>query len=123
MKRKIRGVWRLVGWTAIGLIALVAAATPLVLSLPQFGGELSGQRLERARRDPHFRDGRFVNPLPPAPFTFGYVRELIAGQLAASDARVPARPLPVVPVTAASLLSPAPDVAGSVAPQRLRAFW
>ncbi|HET7527737.1 MAG TPA: MBL fold metallo-hydrolase [Burkholderiaceae bacterium] len=123
MTRRKRSVWRILGWTAIALVAVVAVATPLVLSLPQFGGELSGQRLERARRDPHYRDGRFVNPLPPAPYTWGYMRELIAGQFAGSEARVPPQPLPRVSVTAASLQAPSTGAAGSSPPQRLRAFW
>lgn len=53
--RKGRG-WRNAGLVALALIALAAIATPLVLSLPQFGGEVAGERLARARADPHYRD-------------------------------------------------------------------
>ena len=48
MKNRERSVWRFVGIAAVVLIAVVAIATPLVLRLPQFGGELE-RRASRAR--------------------------------------------------------------------------
>ena len=50
----------------IGVVLLIGAAAVAILSLPQFGGKASGERLTRMRANPHFHDGRFVNDLPPA---------------------------------------------------------
>jgi L-ascorbate metabolism protein UlaG (beta-lactamase superfamily) len=98
----------------VALIALVAIGTPLVQSLPPFGGELSGERLARARANPHHRDGVFVNPRPPAPYTMSYLRDLLAGQFSGSELREPPAPLPLLRVAPASLQSAASG---------LRAFW
>ena len=102
MKRK-RSVWRFVGIAAVVLIAVVAIATPLVLSLPPFGGELTGERLARARANPHYRDGAFVNPLPPAAYTWGYAWVLLKGTFFGDEVREPPTPIPVVRLTAQSL--------------------
>ena len=114
--RQARRAWRVIGLVVAALVVVVAVATPLVLSLPQFGGELAGERLARARANPHYRDGRFVNPLPPAEYTWGYAWTLLKGTLFGSEVRVPPGALPVVPVTAASLATPPPNPG-------LRAFW
>jgi L-ascorbate metabolism protein UlaG (beta-lactamase superfamily) len=114
MKRK-RSAWRFVGIAVVVLIAVVAIATPLVLSLPQFGGELTGTRLARARANPQYRDGKFANPLPPASYTWADARALFVGQFFGDEVREPPGAIPVVPVTAASLQSP-PNPG-------LRAFW
>jgi L-ascorbate metabolism protein UlaG (beta-lactamase superfamily) len=113
--RKGRG-WRIAGGIAILLIAVAAVATPLVLSLPPFGGEVAGERLARARANPQHRDGRFVNPLPPAPYTWGYAWTLLEGTFFGSEVRVPPAPVPVVNVP------PARVHAASHNPG-LRAFW
>lgn len=114
--RNKRRVWRVIAIAALALAALVAIATPLVLWLPPFGGELGGERLARARASPLHRDGAFVNPLPPAAYTWAYARELFNGQFFGNEMREPPAPIPVVPVAAASLRS-APPTPG------LRAFW
>jgi hypothetical protein len=62
-----------------------------VLSLPQFGGRLDGERLVRARANPHYHDGRFVNPLPPAGYTLADAWTLLAGSSATRSAVRPAR--------------------------------
>jgi L-ascorbate metabolism protein UlaG (beta-lactamase superfamily) len=105
MKRK-RSAWRFVGIAAVVLIAVVAIATPLVLSLPPFGGELTGERLARARANPHHRDGAFVNLLPPAAYTWGYAWVLFKGTFFGDEVREPPAPIPVVRVTAQSLATP-----------------
>src|SRR5262245_21386448 len=70
----------------------------------------------RARANPLYRDGRFVNPLPPASYTWAAVQALIKGQFLGDEVRVPPRPLPVVSVPPSSLRD-APMSPG------LRAFW
>ncbi|HEX6018378.1 MAG TPA: MBL fold metallo-hydrolase [Burkholderiaceae bacterium] len=113
--RKGRG-WRIAGWVAIGLVVAAAVATPLVLSLPPFGGEVAGERLARARASPHYRDGSFANPLPPAPYTWGYAWTLLEGTFLGDELRVPPAAIPVVAVSPQALRT-APHKPG------LRAFW
>lgn len=113
--RRRRG-WRFAGLIAIGLLVAAAVATPLVLSLPQFGGEVAGERLARARADPHYRDGRFVNPLPPAPYTWAYAWTLFVGTFFGSEVRVPPAAIPVVAVSPQTLRAAPPNPG-------LRAFW
>ena len=114
MKRR-RKLWRVAGITAIALIAVAAIATPLVLALPQFGGALAGERLARARANPHHRDGAFANPLPPAAYTWADAWNLFKGQFFGDEVREPPGAIPVVAVAAASLRASAKP--------GLRAFW
>jgi L-ascorbate metabolism protein UlaG (beta-lactamase superfamily) len=113
-KPKKRRIGRTILITLVVLILVVAIGTPLVQSMSPFGAELSGERLARAQANPQFSDGRFVNPLPPAPYTWAYVRDLLAGQFGGDEAREPPMALPLVRVPPASLQSAAPG---------LRAFW
>ena len=101
---------------AAGVLAGIWVAAFVVLSLPQFGGELAGERLARARANPHYRDGAFVNPLPPASYRFVDVWNLLKGQLFGDEVRVPPSVIPIFPVDAAALKQ-APAARG------LRAFW
>ena len=48
------------------VVAVLVAAAWAVLSLPQFGADLSGERLARAKANPQYREGRFVNLEPEA---------------------------------------------------------
>ncbi len=113
-KPKKRRIGRAILITLVVLILAVAIGTPLVQSLPPFGGELSGERLVRTKTNPHYHDGKFVNPVPPAPYTWPYVRDLLAGQFSGDEAREPPMALPLVRVPPTSLQSAAPG---------LRAFW
>src|SRR5262245_19727851 len=66
----VAGIARRLVRTALVLAALAAvlgAAGWAVLQLPQFGAPMSGARLERAKANPQYRDGRFVNLEPEAP--------------------------------------------------------
>ena len=65
---------------AITLLLALFAAAAIVLSLPPFGARAAGERLARTQADPHFRDGAFVNDVPPAGYTVADVRALLAGQ-------------------------------------------
>ena len=100
---------------ALALVLLLGAATTWVLSLPQFGGGLDGERLARARANPHYHDGRFVNPLPPAGYTLADAWNLLAGQFG-DEVRSPPGPIPVLAVEPAALkaISATPG---------LQAFW
>ena len=99
-KRKRGFVWR---WLRRALIAfvvlLVALFAALVVSsswLQSFGGKLSGGRLERARRSPNFKDGKFVNSVPSDMLERGSFWTMLKDQLFGGEERVPKRELPVV---------------------------
>ena len=119
-QHKKRSLWRVIAIVAVVLIAGVAIATPLVLSLPPFGGEMNGERLARARANPLHRDGKFVNPLPPASYTWADVRNLFSGQFFGNEVREPPSPIPVVKVAprawAARRRRPACARSGSATP-------
>lgn len=97
------------------IVLLIAAIGAAVLSMPPFGGKASGERLARMQANPHYRDGRFVNDLPAAGYTFADVRALFVGQFFGDEVREPPGPLTIVRVEPAALkAAPAPG---------LRAFW
>jgi L-ascorbate metabolism protein UlaG (beta-lactamase superfamily) len=98
------------------LVLLLAAAAAFVLQTPPFGGKLAGDRLARARANPHYHDGAFVNPLPPAGYRAADVWNLITGQFFGDEVREPQSPIPVLAVAPETLKNPRP------APG-LRAFW
>jgi L-ascorbate metabolism protein UlaG (beta-lactamase superfamily) len=94
------------------LLVPVGAATALahaVWELPAaLGGRPSGERLERMRRSPRFRDGAFHNEVPasiaPASSGPGIMREMARGR----ELRRPRAAVPLVSPSAADLAT-APD--------------
>jgi hypothetical protein len=98
------------------LAAILAGAAMVVLRQPQFGGEVTGDRLARACANPLWGNGAFVNPLPPAPYTAAYVWAMLKGQFGGSEVRELPGAIPVVAVDAATLKGAPPA-------QTLRAFW
>ena len=94
------------------LAGMLVMSAVLVLQLPTFGGEMSGERLARMQRSPEYVDGRFVNK-PPYESTLALwqnIRDYAGGQV-----RTPPFAIPVVPLVPGSLRLP--PVAG------LRAIW
>jgi len=76
------------------LVIIVVAGVTVVLTGWYLSARLSGNRLERVEASPHYRDGRFVNFEPEAPFevTWAYVKEQLFGE----QQRVPPADIPVV---------------------------
>lgn len=109
-------------WLLRGVVALAALAAVLtaagcgVLSQPQFGAAMTGARLERAKANPQYRDGRFVNLEPETPSGFFALFGYMVRQFSGDEVRVPPAPLPVLAVDSAALAA-APPASG------LRAFW
>lgn len=114
MPARRRWTIALVGIAALAVLLFVAMR--LVFSMAPFGGRLEGARLVRAQANPGFLDGAFANPLPPAPYTLAYVRDLFVGQFLGDEVRVPPAPLPVRRIEPAELREAVPAPA-------LRAFW
>ena len=98
------------------VVAVLAAAGWAVLSQPQFGAPMAGARLERAKANPQYRDGRFVNLEPEMPTSTAALGNYIVRQFSGNEVREPPAPLPVVAVDKAAL-------AAAPAPSGLRAFW
>jgi L-ascorbate metabolism protein UlaG (beta-lactamase superfamily) len=110
-----RSRWRSAG-ILLALVVLVVAIGAFVLSMPPFGGKLTGDRLARARANPQYQNGVFVNPLPPAAYRAADVWPLISGQFFGDEVREPPSAIPVIAVAPDSLKS-------APAPSGLRAFW
>lgn len=98
------------------VVVMAVPAGGYVLSLPQFGGSLDGKTLERARHNAQFHDGKFVNVIPQAGYTWAEIREMFSEQVFGKQTRVPPKAIPVVQVTQDSLKTLAPTPG-------LRAFW
>ena len=109
--RLVRGAIVLAVLAGVG-----AGAGWAVLSQPQFGARMSGARLERAKANPQYRDGRFVNAQPEAPTTLAALGDYVVRQFSGDEVRVPPAPVPVRVVDAAALaLAPGASA--------LRALW
>ena len=104
------------GIVLAAVVAVLAAAGWAVLSQPQFGARMSGARLERAKANPQYRDGRFVNLQPETPTSLASLGGYIVRQFSGDEVREPPAPLPVMAVDKAAL-------AAAPAPIGLRAFW
>lgn len=109
---------RLRRWLTAGLVlaAVVAAVAAYIFSLPQFGARAEGERLARMRANPLYRDGAFVNPVPPASYRLADVWPTLAGQFGGDEVRVPPAAIPVLSIPPAELKAAPP-------PPSLRAIW
>ncbi|HLL85069.1 MAG TPA: MBL fold metallo-hydrolase [Longimicrobium sp.] len=111
LKSPKSGRWRRVmRRVLLGLVLLLVAVVVATLVstdwLASFGGRLEGARLERARRSPHFVDGKFRNAVPTQTMAPGSFWPMMRHQLFGDEERVPSKPPPVVPRTAADFATP-----------------
>ncbi len=111
MKLKHKKLW---GVILLLLIIFVIVAF-IILSLPIFGGEISGERLERVKANPQYQGGAFVNVEPQSPFSFSEVWSFLTESFFYDEIRIPPSKIPVVPVSASSL--------NLLSTPTLRAFW
>lgn len=79
------------GLTAAGLLARAAWGVPSAM-----GGAPRGERAERMRRSPQFRDGKFRNEHPTQTTPNGDAGDLIRRYRADKDRRKPRGPIPLV---------------------------
>ena len=101
--------------TLAAVAVVLAAAAWAVLSQPQFGAPMAGERLARAQANPQYRNGRFVNLEPEAPSDTSLV-DYTLRQMSGDEVRVPPKPVPVMAVDKTTLAA-TPPASG------LRAFW
>jgi L-ascorbate metabolism protein UlaG (beta-lactamase superfamily) len=97
-------VKRLLGLLALLLVLFVAVL--LVTRLRPFGAAPSGERVSRAERSGHYRDGKFQNLEPTNMVQPGSYGEMLQHQFFGKEQRVPAKPVPVAPRTAADYAQP-----------------
>lgn len=105
MKRRTRVLLILGASFAVVVLALLHSTEWLV----SFGGRVEGARLERVRRSPQFKDGRFQN-VERAPLTTASNREMLRRQFFGEEQREPLGAIPVVSTRPAT-------------PSPLRATW
>ena len=86
-----RARWWVAG-VLLGLVLLIVGAAAYVLSTPPFGGKLTGERLARARANPQYQNGVFVNPLPPAGYRAADVWAMFTGQFFGGEAMFASNP-------------------------------
>jgi L-ascorbate metabolism protein UlaG (beta-lactamase superfamily) len=91
---RARGRWLLVA-ALVALGGLAVAATVSTRWFASIGGRLAGERLDRARRSPQFRDGKFRNPIPTTTLVPGRFWRMMRHQFFGSEERVPKRTIPV----------------------------
>ena len=96
------------------LVALLLAAAGLLALLPStawlasLGGKLEGERLQRAKRSPHYANGRFRNFVETG-ISSGSVPEMLRRQIFGRERRSPANPIPVVTRVAEDYATPPPS--------------
>jgi L-ascorbate metabolism protein UlaG (beta-lactamase superfamily) len=111
MKLGSKKLW----WTVFLVLITLVIITFFVLSLPIFGGEISGERLERVQANPQYQDGSFTNVGSQFPFSFFEVGSFFTESLFYDEIRIPPTEIPIVSVAASSL--------SILKPSTLRAFW
>ena len=73
------------------------------------GGRATGERLERMRRSPQYRDGAFHNAVPSTVVPAGNGKDIGRELLRGRALRRPSQPIPIVRPTAADLAAPPLD--------------
>ena len=80
---------------AVLTAALAVGITSALFLVASFGGRATGARAERLRASPAYRDGAFVNVVPPAPRSSGVMVDYLRRQFGGDEVRRPPAPLPV----------------------------
>lgn len=91
-RRRGRRLLLVLGLLLLAVVLVLLRSTEWLVSL---GGLPDGARLERVRRSPQYRDGRFRNA-QEAPLTTASNREMFRRQFFGKEQREPLRPIPVV---------------------------
>ena len=74
--------------------------------LAVFGAAPAGARLQRIERSPHYRDGKFHNPVETTTMQAGSLGRMLRDQFFGREQRVPPAPIPIVPLTRGSFAEP-----------------
>lgn len=98
MKLVVNINWRMVTGIIIGVIAIFGVTALVFLNQPRFGRLPQGERLERIKRSPHYRDGSFQNLHPTQQITSDKGRLQTMWQFLTSkpEGLFPKNPMPVI---------------------------
>lgn len=90
--------WRMVIGIIVGIIVVLCVTVLVFLNLPRFGRLPQGERLERIKRSPHYKDGSFQNLHPTQQITSDKGRLQTMWQFLTSkpDGLYPKNPIPVI---------------------------
>ncbi len=101
-----KGKAKIFAWL-LTTLATVAVAVALLLNLcPSFGGNASGKRLDRIRVSPHYKNSRFVNPIPKRPIELKSLWTTALDWFFGDQKRKPATNVPVTVVQPEALKIP-----------------
>lgn len=64
MKAKTKKILKRVMWTILSVILFLVVGTIVFLNQPSFGRAPRGERLERIKKSPNYKDGKFHNMIP-----------------------------------------------------------
>ncbi len=92
----------------LGLTIVIAVIALIYMQQPQFGKAPSGERLERIKQSPNYKNGKFQNIVPTAFFPEGYT---MAGEIWRTFFKQNPRKTPtdIIPSTKTNLLTLSPD--------------
>lgn len=85
--------------TGIIILSLVLGGIVIMKISPGFGGRIKGERLNKVKQSPNFKDGRFQNPVPTDLQTDEFSFWKMMREFPRTDqGRIPAQPISVEPV-------------------------
>jgi L-ascorbate metabolism protein UlaG (beta-lactamase superfamily) len=92
-------------WIIFSIIAIIVVGVMIFIHQPKFGSTPKGERLERVRRSPNYRDGKFQNlsPTPQITLDDGFFTGLADILFTKTEQRKPPIPLPADKVDLYSL--------------------
>src|SRR5688572_13281458 len=98
------------GRVLLGIFAAILTIVVVLIAstgwLDALGAAPAGQRLERIKRSPNYRDGAFRNPEATSLATTGSTWSTLRRWLGGHEQRVPPGPMPIVSLTKASFAQP-----------------
>lgn len=102
-------------WSVGAVLVIVILTGVVLLSAPDFGGVVEGDRLLRAKSSPSYGEDAFSNHPPQKAFTAADLWDWLEKSFSGDEVRVPTAPLPV--------LEPDPRVFLNPVAPGLRAVW
>src|SRR6218665_1618574 len=96
--KRLRKILKRTAFFTLSLIVLFVITTGMYMQQKKFGKLPSGERLERIRQSPHYKDGRFVNQVERPTLSEGYTMlgEIYKTLFKKYDRRAPYDSLPSV---------------------------
>jgi len=64
MKARTKKILKRIMWTIVSVILLLVVATTIFINQPSFGRAPRGERLERIKKSPNYKNGKFQNIIP-----------------------------------------------------------